>query len=87
MQGALKVEYSKYSAFNATQQMGQKTNNIVQVISFAILNINTVLKCCSKISLSGLRNEDKITSSTMHHSFRPSLPDLPDLYLGTKILK
>ncbi len=32
MQGALKVEYSKYSAFNATQQMGQKTNNIVQVI-------------------------------------------------------
>jgi len=23
---------SKYSAFNATQQMGQKTNNIVQVI-------------------------------------------------------
>ena len=23
-----------------------------------------------------IRNEDKITSSTMHHSFRPSLPDL-----------
>ncbi|MCD6272265.1 MAG: AAA family ATPase [Deltaproteobacteria bacterium] len=27
-------------------------------------------------SYSALRNEDKITSSTMHHSFRPSLPDL-----------
>ncbi|MCD6185083.1 MAG: hypothetical protein J7K84_04735 [Deltaproteobacteria bacterium] len=23
-----------------------------------------------------IRNEDKITSPTMHHSFRPSLPDL-----------
>ena len=34
-----------------------------------------------------LRNVAKITSPTMHHSFRPSLPDLPDLIFGTKISK
>jgi len=34
-----------------------------------------------------LRNEGELTSLIMHHSFRPSLPDLPDIALGTKILK
>ncbi len=29
-----------------------------------------------------LRNGDKITSSTMHHSFRPPLPNLPAIALA-----
>jgi len=37
VQDTLKTECSKYSVFNATQQMGGMTNNIVQVITFSIL--------------------------------------------------
>ena len=33
-------------------------------------------KAENKDDLKGFRNGDEITSSTMHHSFRPPLPDL-----------
>jgi len=34
-----------------------------------------------------IRNEDELTFPTIHLSFRPFLPDLPDIALDKKILK
>jgi len=48
---------------------------------FTIFNIvfanflHTSDTTASSVSL-GLRNEDELISPSMHHSFRPSLPDL-----------
>ena len=39
-------------------------------------NLLEIRHFLAKLIGAQLRNEDKITSPTMHHSFRPSLPDL-----------
>jgi len=36
--------YTTYSAFGATQPMGQKTSNFVQVICFSILTIVQIFR-------------------------------------------
>ena len=46
------VAYFSYVAFSATQQTGQKTSNIVQVIEFAILHY------CSALAGQGYLNSN-----------------------------
>ena len=59
-----------------------RTHFVISGILLIIIGtIGIVLPALMSLSVSMfvgwmLRNGDKITSPTMHHSFRPSLPDL-----------